>query len=109
MKVKNLMIGAISKIEYMEIPMEDYYPSSFDDKGNMPVYLGESVFYRLGNHAYDIINFRRYKLVKEQEYYPDNLRGKKVVMFQQPFSDLSIRDSISRHDAILLYRNKRIK
>ena len=35
-----------------------------------------------------------YKIIKEQEEYPDNLRNKKFVMLEQPFSDLSVRHSI---------------
>ena len=106
MKVKNLIFGDIAKIEYERIPGEDYYPSSEDTVGNVPTNYGESLFYRIGNHAFDLIRFGCYKIVKYQETYPNKLRGRKVVMFEQPFSNLSIRDSISRKDAILVYRNR---
>ena len=106
MKVKNLIFGDIAKIEYAEIPGEDYYPSAFDTVGNVPMHEGESLFYKIGNHAFDLIGFGCYKIVKYQETYPNKLRGKKVVMFEQPFSNLSIRENISRKDAILVYRNR---
>ena len=106
MRVKNLIFGDIAKIEYARIPGEDYYPSSFDTVGNVPMHEGESLFYKIGNHAFDLIGFGCYKIVKYQETYPNKLRGKKVVMFEQPFSNLSIRENISRKDAILVYRNR---
>ena len=109
MRVKNLIFGDIAKIEYTRIPGEDYYPSSFDTVGNVPMHEGESLFYKIGNHAIDLIGLGCYKIVKYQETYPDSLRGKKVVMFEKPFSELSIRESISRRDAILVYRNRKIK
>ena len=109
MKVKNLIFGDIAKIEYAEIPGEDYYPSAFDTVGNVPMHEGESLFYKIGTHAFDLIGVGFYKIVKYQDNYPDKLRGKKVVMFEKPFSELSIRESISRREAVLLYRNSRIK
>lgn len=107
MRVKNLIFGDIAKIEYDRIPGEDYYPSAFDTEGNIPMHVGESLFYKIGNHAIDLIGLGCYKIVKHCETYPDKLRGKKVVMFDKPFSELSIRESISRHDAILVYRNRK--
>ena len=77
MKVKNLIFGDIAKIEYARMPGEDYYPSSFDEEGNLPMYKGESLFYKIGNHAFDLIGFGFYKIVKYQDNYPDKLRGKK--------------------------------
>lgn len=109
MKVKNLIIGDIVRIEQERIPMEDYYPSSFDEICNLPSYEKESLFYKVGNRAIDLIHPGCYKIIKEQEEYPDNLRNKKFVMLEQPFSDLSIRHTISRSDAILVYRNRRVK
>ena len=109
MKVKNLIFGDIARIEYARIPGEDYYPSSFDTVGNVPMHEGESLFYKIGNHAFDLIGFGCYKIVKYQETYPNKLKGKKVVMFEKPFSELSIRESISRREAVLLYRNSKIK
>lgn len=109
MRVKNLIFGDIAKIECTRIPGEDYYPSSSDIVGNVPMHEGESLFYKVGNRAIDLIGLGCYKIVKYQETYPDKLRGKKVVMFEKPFSKLSVRESISRRDAILVYRNKRIK
>ena len=38
MKVKNLIIGDIVRIEQERISMEDYYPSSFDEECNLPSY-----------------------------------------------------------------------
>ena len=107
MKVKNLIFGDIAKIECARIPGEDYYPSSFDTVGNVPMHEGESLFYKIGNHAFDLIGFGCYKIVKYQETYPNKLKDKKVVMFEKPFSDLSIRHNISRKDAILIYRNRK--
>ena len=109
MRVKNLIFGDIARIEYARISGEDYYPSSFDTVGNVPMHEGESLFYKIGNHAIDLMGFGCYKILKYQETYPDKLRGKKVVMFEKPFSELSIRESISRREAVLLYRNSRIK
>lgn len=109
MRVKNLIFGDIAKIEYARIPGEDYYPSSSDTVGNVPMHTGESLFYKIGNHAIDLIGLGCYKIVKYQETYPDKLRGKKVVMFEKPFKELSVRESISRRDAILVYRNRKIK
>lgn len=109
MKVKNLIIGDIVRIEQERISMEDYYPSSFDEECNLPSYERESLFYKIGNRAIDIVHPGCYKIIKEQEEYPDNLRNKKFVMLEKPFSDLSIRHTISRRDAILVYRNRRVK
>ena len=108
MKVKNLIIGDIVRIEQERISMEDYYPSSFDEICNLPSYEKESLFYKIRNRAIDLIH-PGCKIIKEQEEYPDNLRNKKFVMLEQPFSDLSVRQSISRRDAILVYRNRRVK
>jgi hypothetical protein len=109
MKVKNLIFGDIAKIEYTRISGEDYYPSSFDTVGNVPMHVGKSLFYKIGNLAFDLIGLGCYKIVKYQETYPNKLKGKKVVMFEKPFSELSIRESISRREAVLLYRNSKIK
>ena len=105
MKVKNLIFGDIAKIEYRRMPGEDYYPSSFDEEGNLALHEGQSLFYKIGHYAFDLIGIGCYKIVKYQENYPDKFRGKKVVMFEQPFSNLSVRENISRKDAILVYRN----
>ena len=72
MKVKNLIFGDIAKIEYAEIPGEDYYPSAFDTVGNVPMHEGESLFYKIGNHAFDLIGFGCYKIVKYQGMVGDN-------------------------------------
>lgn len=105
MKVKNLMIGDIAKIKYERISMEEYYPSIFDDGGNFPNLEGESLFYKIGNYAFDLIHFKGYKLVPYQEKYSDTLRNKKVVMLALPFSDICSSEKISRKNAVLTYRN----
>ena len=107
MKVKNLIIGNIYKIEYERIPMEDYYPSSADIVGNLPNYEDNSLFYKIGNHAFDLIGLGFYKIVKNQEKYPDKMRNKKVVTFEESFSNLTNEETISRDDAILVYRLKK--
>ncbi len=109
MKVKNLILGDIVNIEKIRISMEDYYPSQSDEVCNLATPVGQSLFFRLGNHVIDLANFKGYKVVKEQAEYPEALVGKKAVLLTQPFSELSIRDTISRKDAILVYKNRRIK
>ncbi len=106
MKVKNLMIGNIIRIESQRIPMEDYYPSRFDEFVNSPVDLGESLFYRSKDNAYDIINFKKYKLARKQKQYSDDSINKKAVIFQRDFSDFSSRKRMSRKAAVLLYRSQ---
>lgn len=107
MKVKNLMIGNISKIEYKRIPGEDYYPSSEDTIGNVPIYQDNSLFYRVGNYAFDLIGSAFYRVVRRQETYPGKLRNKKVAILEMPFSNLSNKETISRNEAILVYENKK--
>ncbi len=109
MKVKNLMIGEIAKIGYMEVRYEDYSPSYFDDSGYMPHQIGKGLFYKIGKYAFDVEHFKGFKLVERQYKYPQKLDGKKVVIPLQPFSDLSVRHDISRKDAVLVYKNRVVK
>ena len=109
MKVKNLIIGNIAKVEAISYPSQDFYSSDSEEVVNIPMNERESVFYKIGNHAIDIIRLGCYKLLKEQESYPDKLKNKKIVIYEKPFSALSVRNSISRSDAVLVYRNRVIK
>ncbi len=109
MKVKNLILGTIAEVKYDRISMEDYYPSSFDETGYYSIPVGEGLFYQVGHYAFDIRTFRGYKIVPQQEKYSEKLSGRKVVILSQPFSDLTIREDISRKDAVLVYQNRRNK
>ena len=109
MKVKNLIIGNIAKVEAISYPSQDFYASEDEEIANIPMNERESVFYKIGNHAVDIIHIGCYKLLKQQEDYPDKLRNKKIVIYEKPFGALSVRNSISRSDAVLVYRNRVIK
>lgn len=106
MKVKNLMIGNVATIEYTEISLEDYWPSAFHDVEYMPNYIRKSIFYKTATHAYDIVNFRRYKIAQTTDGFPATMAGKKVVIFQQPFSDITPQENISRRKAIKTYQKK---
>ena len=102
-KVKNLIIGDIVKIDYKEVSLYDYSPCWFDDVDNVPKHIRESVLYRIGNYAFDLIEFKGYRIIKEQKNYPDNLRGKKMVIYKKPFVDIDDREAITRKEAILMH------
>ena len=108
MKVKKLIIGNIAIVEPISIPKQgfDYLDT---ENVNIPMNQRQSVFYKIGNHAFDIIGFGCYKLLKEQEEYPDKLKNKKIVIYEKPFDSLSVRNDISRREAILVYENRVIK
>ena len=103
MKVKNIRIGNVVKIRNAHVT-EEYEDTYISRKDNIAEYMFESVFYQHKNHAYDLNNLRRYKVIPAKNSYPDSLRRKKAVVLIDEAPELSEQETLSRKEAIKAYQ-----